>query len=175
MIGTDGQGRDFIFFGGRDVMEFFFLEIGMVFWTEDFKWTTKREQQSNKSNFFARRWEVYENIGSVSRQIFYFVGFISLGRVGEMDFNRMTWGDFFVGHLPDGLLWFLGKAGAMALYGTTISGGSRWDLEMARRAKDLIIGKNPNGNMILLEIVWHTSWKEIKIEPSWNMSSCSRS
>lgn len=35
-------------------------------------------------------------LDSVSRQIFYFVAFISLGRVGEMDFSRMTWGDFFV-------------------------------------------------------------------------------
>ena len=26
-----------------------------------------------------------------------------------MDFNRMTWVIFFVGHLSDGLLWFLGE------------------------------------------------------------------
>lgn len=43
-----------------------------------------------------------------------------------MDFSRMTWVIFLLATCP------MVKAGAMALYGTTISGGSPWDLEMAR-------------------------------------------
>ena len=49
-----------------------------------------------------------------------------------MDFNRMTWVIFLLATCPMVCYGFWGKAGAMALYGTTISGGSPWDLEMAR-------------------------------------------